>query len=50
MNQELDLSVVYWEGCIRLKGWRGAKQVDGVGYMELTGYQGDAPGLAGSTH
>jgi hypothetical protein len=23
--------------------------VDGVGYMELTGYQGEAPGLAGST-
>jgi len=49
-NQELDLSVVYWEGCIRLKGWRAGKPVDGVGYMELTGYQGDAPGLAGSTH
>jgi predicted secreted hydrolase len=50
MNQELDLSVVYWEGCIRLKGWRAGKPVDGVGYMELTGYQGDAPGLAGSAH
>jgi predicted secreted hydrolase len=50
MDQELNLSVVYWEGCIRLKGWRAAKPVDGVGYMELTGYQGDAPGLAGSTH
>ena len=49
MNQELDLSVVYWEGCIRLKGRRAGKPVEGVGYMELTGYQGDAPGLAGST-
>jgi predicted secreted hydrolase len=48
-NQELDLSVIYWEGCIRLKGWRAGKPVDGVGYMELTGYQGDSPGLAGST-
>jgi predicted secreted hydrolase len=50
MNQELDLSVVYWEGCIRLKGWRAGKPADGAGYMELTGYQGDAPGLAGSAH
>jgi predicted secreted hydrolase len=48
-NQELDLSVVYWEGCIRLKGRRAGKAVDGVGYMELTGYQGDAPGLTGGT-
>jgi predicted secreted hydrolase len=48
INQELDLSVVYWEGCIRLKGRRAGKPVEGVGYMELTGYQGDAPGLAGS--
>jgi predicted secreted hydrolase len=49
INQELDLSVVYWEGCIRLKGRRAGKPVEGVGYLELTGYQGDAPGLAGST-
>jgi predicted secreted hydrolase len=48
INQELDLSVVYWEGCIRLKGRRAGKPVEGVGYMELTGYRGDAPGLAGS--
>jgi predicted secreted hydrolase len=49
-NQELNLSVVYWEGCIRLKGWRATKPVDGAGYLELTGYQGDAPGLSGDTH
>jgi len=47
VNQELDLSAVYWEGCIRLKGRRAGKPVDGVGYMELTGYHGDAPGLTG---
>jgi predicted secreted hydrolase len=50
LNQELALSVVYWEGCIRIKGRRAGNVVDGVGYMELTGYHGDAPGLAGSTH
>jgi predicted secreted hydrolase len=44
-NQELNLGVVYWEGCIRLSGeWQGAP-VKGVGYMELTGYQGKVPGL-----
>ncbi len=46
-DQELNLSVVYWEGCIRLKGQRAGKAVEGVGYMELTGYHGDAPGLTG---
>jgi predicted secreted hydrolase len=40
-DQELNLTVVYWEGCIRIKGWRAGKAVDGVGYMELTGYQGE---------
>ena len=49
-NQELNLSVVYWEGCIRLKGRRAGKPVDGIGYMELTGYQGEAPGLTGNAH
>ena len=39
-NQELNLGVVYWEGVIRLKGQRAGKPVHGVGYMELTGYQG----------
>ena len=47
-NQELNVAVVYWEGCIRLKGRRHGMPVDGVGYMELTGYAGEAPGLTGS--
>jgi predicted secreted hydrolase len=46
-NQELNLEVIYWEGSIRLKGLRAGKPLDGVGYMELTGYQGEAPGLSG---
>ena len=50
INQELNLAVVYWEGCIRLMGRRAGKPVSGVGYMELTGYQEEASGLAGSTH
>jgi predicted secreted hydrolase len=41
-DQELNLGVVYWEGSIRLKGQRAGKPVEGVGYMELTGYAGGA--------
>jgi len=44
-NQELNLSVVYWEGAIKLKGERARKPIDGVGYMELTGYHGAVPGV-----
>lgn len=47
-NQELNVAVVYWEGCIRLNGQHQGAPVDGVGYMELTGYAGEGPGLTGS--
>ena len=30
-DQELNLAVTYWEGCIRVKGRRAGKPVDGVG-------------------
>jgi predicted secreted hydrolase len=37
-NQELDLSVRYWEGAVEAAGsWEGAP-VQAVGYVELTGY------------
>jgi predicted secreted hydrolase len=42
-DQELNVSVVYWEGCIRVKGRRDGKPVEGVGYLELTGYRGEPP-------
>jgi Lipocalin-like domain len=29
--------MAYWEGCIRLKGEKKSKPIDGFGYMELTG-------------
>ena len=44
-NQELNLSVVYWEGAIKLRGQREHKPIDGVGYMELTGYGGAPSGF-----
>jgi len=43
-NQELNLSVVYWEGAIKLRGALGNNPIDGVGYMELTGFGGERPG------
>ncbi len=44
-NQELNVGVRYWEGCIRTKGELQAKPVLGEGYLELTGYEGSLPGL-----
>jgi predicted secreted hydrolase len=32
------LAPSYWEGAITLAGQRGGKQISGVGYLELTGY------------
>ena len=37
-NQELDLTVRYWEGAIRAQGMSGGRPVDGQGYLELVGY------------
>ncbi|MGQ0657805.1 MAG: lipocalin-like domain-containing protein [Chromatiales bacterium] len=37
-DQELDLSVRYWEGAIRFVGAGNGKSVAGVGYAELVGY------------
>jgi len=37
-NQEIDLSVRYWEGAVGIKGNIGSKNVTGSGYVELSGY------------
>ena len=37
-DQELQVSVIYWEGAVRISGTRGGEQVNGYGYTELTGY------------
>ena len=38
-NQELVFGpLVYWEGAFDLVGTRGARQIGGRGYLELTGY------------
>jgi predicted secreted hydrolase len=37
-NQELNVSVRYWEGAVDISGTSGDSPVSGVGYVELTGY------------
>ncbi|MDH3216288.1 MAG: carotenoid 1,2-hydratase [Candidatus Krumholzibacteria bacterium] len=37
-DQELDLSFRYWEGAVEVSGTRDGKPLEGVGYVELTGY------------
>ncbi len=37
-DQELDVSVRYWEGAVAIRGVCGGEEVRGRGYVELTGY------------
>ena len=37
-NQEMDVSVTYWEGAVEVRGQRGASALTGRGYVELVGY------------
>lgn len=37
-NQELNVSVRYWEGAVKIKGTWNSRPVEGTGYVELTGY------------
>ena len=37
-DQELDLTFRYWEGAVRVEGQRSGRPIEGVGYVELTGY------------
>ena len=47
-DQELVLPPVsYWEGAIAVSGKRQARGIQGVGYMELTGYAAPLEGLQG---
>ena len=39
-DQELHLSVRYWEGAVEVTGSRAGHPVQGRGYVELTGYGG----------
>ncbi len=37
-DQELSTTVRYWEGAVDVSGRRGSEDIDGRGYVELTGY------------
>lgn len=39
-DQELNLTVVYWEGAIEVTGTHRGESVSGQGYLEMTGYSG----------
>ena len=43
-DQELLLSVRYWEGAVRATGTSGGRPVAGYGYVELTGYSRERSG------
>jgi predicted secreted hydrolase len=38
LDQELNLTFVYWEGAVRINGHHAGQIVGGSGYVELTGY------------
>jgi predicted secreted hydrolase len=38
LQQELNLTVRYWEGAMRATGLRNLQPVNGSGYLELAGY------------
>jgi predicted secreted hydrolase len=37
-DQEIDVSVRYWEGAVTVSGSTADSAVTGVGYLELAGY------------
>jgi predicted secreted hydrolase len=37
-NQEMNVSIVYWEGAVAVEGKSRGANVTGVGYVEMTGY------------
>lgn len=38
LDQEMDVSFVYWEGAVIIEGTQNGATVQGEGYVELTGY------------
>jgi predicted secreted hydrolase len=44
-DQEMKLSVVYWEGAVDVRGTAKRRPVSGRGFVEMTGYARDMQGL-----
>ena len=45
-DQELPLSIRYWEGAVAVRGQADGRPLHGHGYVELTGYAPSAQGVA----
>ncbi len=43
-DQELQVTVIYWEGAVKISGTHAGQPVSGSGYVELTGYAQDMRG------
>ena len=37
-DQELQTTVSYWEGSVSVQGTQNGQPIQGVGYVEMTGY------------
>lgn len=37
-DQELQVSIAYWEGAVTVQGQQAGQSISGQGYVELTGY------------
>ena len=46
-GQELDASVRYWEGAVRIRGTSKGQPISGNGYVEMTGYATGSGGRSG---
>ena len=44
-DQELQVSFTYWEGAVYVAGTSAGQTIDGVGYVELTGYDTSMGGV-----
>ncbi|MDZ7333712.1 MAG: carotenoid 1,2-hydratase [candidate division KSB1 bacterium] len=44
-DQELKLSIRYWEGAVKIEGFASGDQINGHGYVELTGYDSSSIAL-----
>ena len=43
-DQEMRVSIIYWEGAVHFQGTSEGQPADGDGYVELTGYKGSLQG------
>ena len=46
-DQEMRVSIVYWEGAVQIAGRSHGAAVTGSGYVELTGYAGGSGYVGG---